>query len=410
MQSPASGERTRSIRPHYVLFAILLLFIKQFGRSLKEYTGVEVNFKTPNVLRPDEVTLLRQSIQKSFEKVDITLQDSSDESQDDSHESMVQSLSHPAIKMLEEYQFHHSQHRLETDLDHCRVRANVDEGVTIHDVVSKGWCPELEHRKYLVVEANCKSPETLVEYLRTVSWAIATDRVLLWRDKHGTGSCRGLLDKANWIAPYDQWKEELDLGKIVTLDIKDIDKEDASSKVIQLRHPPSLHHMHLKNSASQRKADQLLSDSMLYGILLEEALEFDPKIRPKKTKKKQESKSKEKVNTYVIQPVGNYGSMPDCIQGFVKSPCVVYQIGEGSIQAMLDDNTCVIHRVGPESGKSFVETLALAAEARDGVMLPEKPPLSTLLKELIAYRGRMDNDDIEMKTCLYAGKKQNLRD
>jgi hypothetical protein len=391
------------------LFAILLLFIKQLCRSLGEYTGVEVNLKTPNVLRPDNETLLRKSMQKSFEAVDETLQDSSDESQDDSHESVVQSLTHPAIKMLEEYQFHHSRHQLEADLDNCRERANVDKGIKIHDAVSKGWCPEFEHRKYLVAEANCKSPETLRAYLRTISWAIATDRALLWRDKHGTGSCQGLLDKADWIAPYDQWNEELGLEEIVTLDIKDIDKADTSSKVIQLLNPPSLHQVHLKNSASQRKADQLLSDSMLYGILLEDALEFDPNILPKKKKKKKKNEPKENVNTYVIQTVGNYGSMPDCMQGFVKSPCVVYQIGEGSIQPMLDDNTCVIHQVGPESGKSFVETLALAAEARDGVMLPQKPALSTLLKELIAYRGSMDDDAIEMKTCLYGGKKHYLR-
>ena len=428
MQSPPSQERNRCLRPHYIFFFILILFITQFSRgSLKEYTGVELNFKTPNVLRPDDETLLRESIQKSFETIDITLPDSMDESQDNSHESVVQSwlLTHPAIKLLEEYQFHHSQHQLTEDLANCRERANVDDGAKIHDAVAKGWCPEFEHRTYLVVEAKniCKSPETLRDSLRTISWAIATDRALLWRDKqHGTtgSSCRGLLDKANWIAPYDQWKEELDLGEeIVTLDIQDIDKENTSSnnnknKVIQLRHPPSLNQMHLKNSASQRKAGQLLSDSMLYGILLEEALEFDPQIRPKKRKKKnKESIKEEKVNTYVIQPVGTYGSMPDCIQGFVKSPCVVYQIGEGSIQPMLDGNTCVIHKVedGPESGKSFVETLALAsAEARDGIMLPQKPPLSTLLKEFIAYRGRMDSDDdddMEMKTCLYAGKKHN---
>jgi hypothetical protein len=391
------------------LFAIVILFIKQFSRSLKEYTGVEVNFKTPNVLRPDDETLLRQSNQKIFETVDITLQDSSDESQDDSHESVAQSLTHPAIKMLEEYQFQHSQHQLEVELEKCRERTNVDEGMKIHDAVSKGWCPEFENRNFLVVEANCKSPQTLREYLRAISWAIVTDRALLWRDKHGTGSCRGLLNKADWIAPYDQWKEELDLGEIVTIDIKDIDKEDTSSKVVQLRNNaiPSLRQLHLKSLASKRKADQLLSDSMLYGILLEEALEFDPKILPKKTKMRKEPK--EEVNTYVIQTVGNYGTMPDCVQGFVESPCVVYQIGEGPIEPMLDGNTCVIHRVGPESGKGFVETLALAAEARDGVMLPKKPPLSTLLKELIAYRGRMDNYEFEMKTCVYAGKKHNLR-
>jgi hypothetical protein len=416
MQSPPpSRERTRSIRPQYVLFAILLLlFIKQFHRPLEEYAGVEVNFKTPNVLRPDNETLARLSNQKSFEMVDKTLQDSTDESQDDSHESVLQALTHPAIKMLEEYQFHHSQHQLEVELENCRERSNLDKGVTIKDVVSNGWCPEFEQRKFLVVEANCKSPETLREYLRVISWAIVTDRVLLWRDddvKHGTGSCHGLLDKADWVAPYDQWKEELDLGEIVVLDIKDIDKEDTSARVIQLHNPPSLHHLHLKNSESQRKANQLMSDSMLYGILLEEALNFDPKILPKKMKKTKKMKKapKEKVNTYVIQTVGNYASMPDCMQGFVKSPCVVYQIGEGSIQPMLDGNTCVIHRVGPESGKNFVETLALAAEARAGVMLPQKPPLSTLLTELIAYRGRMDDEDFEMKTCLYAGKKYNLR-
>jgi hypothetical protein len=408
-----------------VFLAILLLFISQLHRSLEEYSGVEVNFKTPYVLRPDDLTLLRQSTQKSFETVDATLEDSSDESEDASHESVVHSLTHPAIKMLEEYKFHHSQHQLEADLENCRERANVDKRDSIHDVIAKGWCPEFQDRKYLVVKANCKSPETLREYLRNISWAIATDRALLWKDSHGTtGSCKGLLAKSDWIPTYDQWNQELSLGKIQTVDIQDIDphNEDTgtttgtttgtSRKVIRLRNPPSLHHQHLKQSASRRKADQLLSDSMLYGILLEEALDFDPTIIPKKTKNNSQESSKEKVNSYVIQTVGNDKRMPmpDCMQGVVKSPCVVYQIGEGSIQPMLDDNTCVIHQVGPETGKTFVETLALAAQARNGVMLPQKHPLSNLLKQLIAYRGRMDNHHIQMKTCLYSsGNKHHLR-
>lgn len=146
-----------------------------------------------------------------------------DSSGDSSFEGATRShlsgfLNSPAVKKMEDYQYHHSRHRLEEEELDCHERTNRKDDEDMSDIIDDGeWCPELHNRKYLVVEwiDVCKTKnhnnknknrnngdvtgiDFLETFLRSIAWAIVTDRTVLFREVGMDG------DKGNDKAELNQ--------------------------------------------------------------------------------------------------------------------------------------------------------------------------------------------------------------
>jgi hypothetical protein len=403
--SPSSKRRCRIFKVRYMLLAIAIFIIKQFKRPLEDYAGVQVNFKVPAVIRPTNESLLVQETAFVFTGEDEELAESSDESQDASHDSPLHEVAPPIVKQLEEYQFMHSQQQLEQELKDCQERTNSEVGHTIAHAVKEGWCPEFVRRSFLLVTLDCQSPERLLLYLRTLPWAIVTNRTLLWKRSE---TCNGLLEIRDWVAPYAQWEKELHLGSnsTITVDISEVDAVDA--RVIKIANPTTLTPAHLERVFSREKARVLMTNKpFMYGMLLDESLEFDMRVLPPSLDLRDELDA----YLYAVEAVESQQSSPDCMQGVIESPCVVYQVGPASVDSMIEPYSCQVRRVdsseqGANSTTTFVHNLALTGQARNGVVVSRTSAFNVLLVYLISYRGQLeDSRNFKLSTCLFSKER-----
>jgi hypothetical protein len=294
------------------LCALGILFLQQFKVPLETYTGVSVTFKTPNVLRLSAEEVLQQQVAQEYSQLHDTLfVDADDEflssDEDGSHDTPVKWLLPPVVKAWEEYQFHHSHDQLQDELVKCQERANVRDDEHIHYAVKEGWCPELEHRKFLVItRPSCHSPQALLErYLRIIPWAMVSNRTLLWKeletkqgvaktedsdDNNDDDACKGVLTmEESALAPYSIWKQQLDLPEPVAWDLANLDRGERDTPLlIDLEKPqlgrrpsttttvlPELQAMYMKRPYGKRMASILLEkegSSYLYGMLMSTTL------------------------------------------------------------------------------------------------------------------------------------------
>jgi hypothetical protein len=294
--------------------ALGIVFLQQFKLPLETYTGVSVTFKTPNVLRPSAEEVRQQQLADEYSQLHDTIFVDADDTflssdEDGSHDTPVKWLVPPVVKAWEEYQFHHSHDQLQDELVKCQERANVRDDEHIHFAVQEGWCPELEHRKFLVVtRPSCHSAQAVLErYLRIIPWAMVSNRTLLWKeretnqevakteDNNDGDACKGVLTmEETALAPYAIWKQQLDLPEPVAWDLANLDRGERDTPLLidlekaQLgRRPsptttttvlPELQAMYMKRPYGKRMASILLEKegySYLYGMLMSTTLKLN---------------------------------------------------------------------------------------------------------------------------------------
>jgi hypothetical protein len=398
---------------------VLLLF-KQFRRPLEEYANVEINFKTPAYLRPpSEETLKQLKDAKEYSGKDEDLWEDPEESHD-SHDSLVQELTPMAIKFVEDYEYHHSQYKLEAEAWDCRERTNRDEDESIADTIREDWCPELQSRHYLVVTLNCDENNynpmgMLQDFLRSVAWAMVTDRTLLYKQNHRNGddtcseaeegcsdSCNGISQVDPWLPRFDVWNKEYewdfseDSEVPVVDDISKIDDVN-TPKVIMLDRPPPLDLEHLNTLSSKRKAAQLIEWGMTYGMILDESIVMEEPDIPRVDSSDEDLRT----HYYAIQASSAQSSPVECPLIY-QTPCVIYQVGQDPVNSSecQVEQTTTRDNTKPTSKLTMFQTLAMAGNALDGAVLQKGSPLSELLVELLNYRGRLERVDFHLDLCL----------
>ena len=401
--SSVRQSSSSTIRFHYLLYLLLLLLLKQVRRPFEKYAGVEVNFKTPNVLRVPEEELARweelQRQQASFRDKDEDIpSESTDSSEDASHDIPLQGLQSPAHQVLQNYQRLRSVHQLEDELEDCRERANVKEDESIVEAVQEGWCPELAQHQFLVVQVNCTSPESLIGSLNEIATAIILSRTLLWKE---SPTCQGLLKKADWMAEYYFWKDQLQFGSAKTVkDLSIIDNAEEAPRVMKLSNGATNGHAlesFLKQDTSRAVLEQLIFDPTFSdGMLLYEALEWDDSILQILQGRSYHSSQ----HYYAIQASPVSTPKPECLPSFLKHPCTVYPIGSKSISHMLLETNCQIAE-DQQGGSHFLKNLVHASWAKDGVVLEERTAFGKLLTEFIRYQYKMIDQRYELEECYF---------
>ena len=402
-KSTSARQSSSTIRFHYLLYLLLLLLLKQVRRPFEKYAGVEVNFKTPNVLRVPEEELARweelQRQQASFRDKDEDIpSESTDSSEDASHDIPLQGLQSPAHQVLQNYQRLRSVHQLEDELTDCKDRANVQEDESIVEAVQGGWCPELAQHQFLVVQVDCTSPESLIGSLNEIATAMILSRTLLWKE---SSTCQGLLKKADWMAEYYFWKEQLQFGSAKTLkDLSIIDNTEEAPRVMKLtKAAPDVLSLKpfLKQDTSIAVRQQLHMDTTFsHGMLLYEALEWDDSILQILEGRSYHSSQ----HYYAIQASPVSTPKPECLPSFLQHPCTIYPIGAKSISHMLLETNCQIAE-NQQGGSHFLKNLVHASWAKDGVVLEEGTAFGKLLKEFIRYQYKMIDQEYELEECYF---------
>ena len=423
-----------------IAFCFGIVLLQQFKAPLEAYTGVQIAFKTPTMLRPSPEALLQQEkAQKYVEEHDIVFEDTDDtflsSDEDGSHDTVAKWLYSPAVKLWEEYQYHNSHYRLMDELESCQERTNTQEHEMIHTALE--WCPELSRRKFMVVpEPKCSSPLALLEqYLHVISWAMVTNRtILISHDINEDDACKGVFNIDESIPAFKTWQQQLNITKVETWDIARIDQDDTDTPyVIQLdpsRPAPKLSDDYLRRPGSLRFASVLLDEAMgrrlessanndvgerealsfLYGMILDETLMFDEPDSDNSLFVDQNSDGddEEEFRTFAsVRPSASSTERgyvdEDCIDALqsdnLLGSCIVYDI----VGKFSGDNeppqvsTCVVHDRGLDPD-NFVPTLAFAAQARHGIILPKSTEMTSdeiafalLVSELITYRGRLEH-------------------
>jgi hypothetical protein len=412
----------------YLSLLIVLLFFKQFRRPLVQFSGIEVNFKSPVMIRaPSNEALQQVKDAQEYAEAEEDFFDDPDESHD-SHDSLVQELTPPAMKLVEDYQYHHSQPFMEDEANGCRERTNTDESDSIADAIQDDWCPELQKRHFLVVTLNCDESQgvsgiqMLQDFLRSIAWAVVTGRTVLYKQTYGkddacTGEacselCEGIAQVDPWLPRFDIWNKEYDWGDL-DIPVLDISKlEDVNTpKVVMLDRPPPLSLKYLETLSSQRKAEQMMDWGILYGMILDETIVME---EPSFARVDSSDEDATVTHRYAVQAHALSESL-ECPLVY-ESPCVIYQVGTGTV----DSPKCEVQQTTFQykdeshptstSKRTMFQTISMAGNAINGVVLERKYPLSDLLVELLKYRGRLENRRFELNVCWADnGRRKNLR-
>jgi hypothetical protein len=425
VETPGPGPRPRPnkknpmLRKEYVVLLVLVsfLFVKQLRSPLEEYAGVELNFKTPAVIREREFVWQAQQKALEFEEEDEPLveydfsNDSHDYESHDSHDVIIQELTPPALKLIEDYTYYHSSFKMEKQAEECSERTNRKEDESLSHAMDHNWCTDLSERAFLVVTFHCDEDEWnepvdgLQDFLRSMAWAVVTGRTLLYKpsfevdtadcgDEDCSKLCDGIAELDPWVPHFDDWNREYEWFvdasiDIPVLDISNIESSDAP-KLATLEHPPPLSLDYLTSSASKEKAQRLIDFKMAYGMILDESILME---EPEIVRLRSSSEDQEVTSHYAID-----GSAKCPLD--LEEPCVIFQVGDFPVET----NQCRVERVttgDPHSKRTMFHTLARAGNGWDGASLDMNNPLSELLLELLQYRGRLERGaDFELKTCL----------
>jgi hypothetical protein len=426
IRNSRSNKNKSCFRMEYLSLLIALLFFKQLRRPLEQFSGVEVNFKSPVMMRvPSNEALQQMKDAQAYAEADEDLFDDPDESHD-SHDSLVQELTPPAMKLMEDYQYHHSQPFMEDEASGCRERTNTHESDSIADAIQDDWCPELQERHFLVVTLNCDESQgvsgiqMLQEFLRSIAWAVVTGRTVLYKQSYGkddtcTGEacselCEGIAQVDPWLPRFDIWNKEYDWGDL-DIPVLDISKlEDVNTpKVVMLDHPPPLSLKYLETLSSQRKAEQMMDWGMLYGMILDETIVMEASSFPRADSSDEDATV---THRYAVQAQA-LGESLECPLVY-ESPCVIYQVGTDAVNSSDCEVEQTTYRYKyeshPASKRTMFQTISMAGNAIHGVVLERKYPLSDLLVELLKYRGRLEDRYFELNVCWAdKGRRQNLR-
>jgi hypothetical protein len=436
-------------RPEYVALGVLFFFmlLSQLQMPLSQFQssrGVDT-FRAPAVLLRDP----QSETAKDYFYADQDLYDDvlTEEYSSDSRDARpLIGLTPPAIKWMEAYQFHNSQHKLEDEEEQCHDRTNRGSNEDMSEIIDDGeWCPELHGRKFLVVDwvdfcneaTNQHSHgqsgiEFLQEFVRNIAWAMVTQRTLLFREmgieaedegledngsfsscegeecakRYDVSGCKGLARLDPWVPTYQAWKKEYGWDDSIVQMVKTPSKLEydpssesslaESAKVILLEDPPPLSTDNLSSEFSITKTDMLLDFGMTYGMILDETILFKEDQLEELESSVDSFDDNTRTRRYAVQAV--VARTSECPLEF-EQPCVIYQIGPEAI----GPSACKIEVATAEEDlstyKAVLEILAKAGNAVDGVLLDPDLPVGAFLMSLLRYRGRLDVRNFQLKGC-----------
>ena len=360
----------------------------------------------------------------------------------------VVGLTPPAVKKMEEYQYHNSRHRLDDEEYDCHERTNRASDEDMSEIIDNGeWCPELHKRKFLVVDwvdfcseetnqhsAGKSGIDVLQELVRNVAWAIVTQRTLLFREmgveaedefqsglsnndlsscdgedcakRYDVSGCKGRARLDPWVPMYSVWKKEYGWDDSIIHVVKDpslleFDPRSEETlklapKVIQLENPPLLSVDKLSSVASIANAKLLLEFDILYGMILDETILFKEAKLEELESSVDSFDDNTRTRRYAVQP--SAAETSECSLEF-EQPCVIYQIGPGAIEGSACKIELATGEADLSSYKAVMEILAMAGNAIDGVVLDPNLPVGEILIDFLRNRGRIERRNFHLEGC-----------
>ncbi len=452
-----------AIRPDILIVGILflLVLISQLQMPLTQFQTRQESV-SPAVLQ--RLANSETAKQYFYANQQVSNDDDNDNDYDDafpkphdSRDTIHIGLTPPAIKLMENYQYHNSQHSLNDQENECHERTNRGSEDDISKIIDDGeWCPELHKRKFIIVdwvdhceeESNQHSSgksgvEFLEEFVRSVAWAIVTGRTVLFREmglavydeenkvdsthntrnknhdlssscegdecaeRYDVSKCKGRARLDPWVPTYQSWKQEYGWDDSIIEVVQNLSKLEydttteetllASPKVIKLKDPPPLSINALHSIGAIQMATTLIDFGMAYGMILDETILFKEADLPEHDISLDSMDgARTQTKRYAVQ--ASAARTSKCPLHF-EQPCVIYQIGQEAV----GPSACTIEVATNEEDlsthRAVMEILAMTGNAIDGVVLDPNLAVGAYLMEFLRYRGRLQIRNFQLKGC-----------